>query len=78
MIVCAGLPLVARAQATANDKAAAQRLYEHGYMLMEEGKVAEGCTELEKSQSIESSIGTMMYLAFCYEQLGRTASAWAM
>jgi serine/threonine-protein kinase len=45
---------------------------------MREGKVEAGCEQLEQSQAIEVGIGTMMYLAECYEWLGRTASAWAL
>jgi serine/threonine-protein kinase len=33
---------------------------------------------LEQSQTVERGIGTMLYLAECYEKLGRTASAWAL
>ncbi|MFT3923679.1 MAG: tetratricopeptide repeat protein [Myxococcales bacterium] len=66
------------AQTQAADKAAAEALFDRGLALMREGNFAEACTRLEQSQAIEHGIGTMLYLAECYERLGRTASAWAM
>ncbi|HKP63161.1 MAG TPA: hypothetical protein VJV78_40770 [Polyangiales bacterium] len=68
----------AEAQTAPAGKAAAEALFDRGLELMREGKVAEACTQLEQSQAIETGIGTMMYLAECYERLGRTASAWAL
>jgi serine/threonine-protein kinase len=69
---------VTRAQVTASDKAAAEALFDRGITLMREGKLDEACARLEQSQSIERGIGTMLYLAECYEKQGRSASAWAL
>jgi hypothetical protein len=71
-------PAAVEAQAAASDKAAAEALFDRGLGLMREGKLEEACIQLERSQAIERGIGTMLYLAECYEKLGRTASAWAM
>lgn len=71
-------PTALHAQAAASDKAAAEALFDRGLGLMREGKLDEACVQLERSQAIERGIGTMLYLAECYEKLGRTASAWAM
>jgi tetratricopeptide (TPR) repeat protein len=71
-------PAAVHAQAAASDKAAAEALFDRGLGLMREGKLEEACIQLERSQAIERGIGTMLYLAECYEKLGRTASAWAM
>ncbi len=73
-----GAPAQAFAQASASDKAAAESLFDRGLALMRDGKFQEACHALEQSQSIERGIGTMLYLAECYEKLGRTASAWAL
>ena len=62
----------------ASDKAAAEALFNRGLALMRDGKYQEACERLEQSQSIERGIGTMLYLAECYEKLGKTASAWAL
>jgi hypothetical protein len=70
--------LPARAQAQAENKIAAEALFDRGVALMKEGKFAEACPQLEQSQAIERGIGTMLYLAECYERLGRVASAWAL
>jgi hypothetical protein len=66
------------AQTSPADKAMAESLFDRGVALMKKGQFAEACTQLEQSQTIERGIGTLLYLAECYEKLGRTASAWAM
>jgi serine/threonine-protein kinase len=68
----------AHAQATVDSKAAAEALFDQGLALMRKGDFANACVKLEQSQSIDHGIGTMLYLAECYEKSGRTASAWAM
>lgn len=66
------------AQTSPNDKALAESLFDRGLELMKLGKDEEACQTLERSQAVEPGVGTMLYLAECYEKLGRTASAWAM
>lgn len=62
---------------SASDKAAAEALFDEGRDLMDQKKYAEACRKFEQSQQIDAGIGTLLYLADCYEQAGRTASAWA-
>ncbi len=79
-LVCAVLtayPRVTYAQTTGN-KAAAEALFEQGRLLMQSGDYAQACQKLEASQKLDEGIGTLLYLADCYEKTGRTASAWAM
>ena len=74
-------PGVASAQANLaprTDKALAEALFDRGLELMRQGDYERACVQLEQSQSIERGIGTMLYLAECYEKQGKTASAWAM
>src|SRR5438067_1140228 len=66
----------AGAQSTA-DKAAAEALFDQGRSAMQEGDFGKACGLLERSQHIDPGIGTLLYLAECYEKSGRTASAWA-
>ena len=75
-VLCVGAG--AQAQGSADQKAAAEALFDKGLAAMKQGEYAQACAFLEQSQSVERGIGTMLYLAECYEKLGRTASAWAM
>jgi len=68
----------AAAQVTPAEKAAAEALFDRGLVALREGKLEEACARLEQSNAIERGIGTMLYLAECYEKSGRTASAWAL
>ena len=71
-----GRPL--QAQASPADKAMAESLFDRGLALMRQGQYGEACSALERSNSVDRGVGTMLYLAECYEKLGRTASAWAL
>jgi serine/threonine-protein kinase len=72
------LALASRAGAqTASDKAAAEALFDQGRSAMQEGDFGKACGLLERSQHIDPGVGTLLYLAECYEKSGRTASAWA-
>src|SRR4051812_30097387 len=64
------------AQSTA-DKAAAEALFDQGRQAMQASDFAKACGLLERSQRIDPAVGTLLYLAECYEKSGRTASAWA-
>src|SRR6187200_393022 len=64
-------------QATAAEKATAEALFDEALRLMHAGSFAEACPKFEVSQRIEAAVGTMLYLAECYEKIGRTASSWA-
>jgi len=66
------------AEPTAADKATAQALFDHGKQLAAAGQLSEACSKFEESQRLDPGIGTQFHLASCYEQAGRTASAWTL
>jgi hypothetical protein len=70
------VPRVAAAQATPQDQAVAQSLYDEAKKLMAADKWSDACPKLEESQRLDPTPVTEFYLADCYERAGRTASAW--
>ncbi len=56
---------------------AAEALFQDGKSLMEQGRYSEACPKLEESRKLEYNMVTEFRLAECYEQIGKTASAWS-
>jgi serine/threonine-protein kinase len=71
------LLLQAAPAAAQNDKAAAEALFDQGVRLMKQNSFSDACPKLEESERIDPAVGTLLYLAECYERVGKTASAWA-
>jgi hypothetical protein len=65
----------ARAQ-SAQDKAAAQVLFDEGRGLMQEKQYALACPKFFESNHLDAGLGTVLWLADCYEKNGQSASAW--
>ncbi len=80
VIVLAGLlasPAAVFAEAPAASKAAADVLYEDGKRLLGEKKYEQALAKLLASQHLDPGLGTLLNIAYCYEHVGKTASAWA-
>jgi hypothetical protein len=74
LAVCAGPPPAA-AQ-TAPDSARAEALFQQARQATAEGRLAEACSLFEASQRLDPGGGTLLNMAVCHEQLGKTATAW--
>jgi hypothetical protein len=60
-----------------DQKAVAEALFEEGRGLVERGIFDQACPKFAESERLEPGIGTLLWLADCYENEGRSASAWA-
>jgi hypothetical protein len=76
--LCAGTLVGSVAHADdASQAALAEKLFRDGRTLLAEGKLREACESFSESKRLDASPGTLLNLAKCLEDLGRTASAWA-
>lgn len=69
-------PARADEQAEAGD-AQAQALFDEAKQLIMQGKWAEACPKLARSNQLEARATTRFRLAECYEHTGKTATAWS-
>jgi hypothetical protein len=51
-------------------------LFNEGKALLDAGNVASACERFAQSKELEPAVGVSLYLADCYQRIGRTASAW--
>ena len=75
-LVVATAPAAAQALSEV-ERAQAEALFQEGKKLLAQGKVSEACEKLAASYRLDRAGGTILNLALCHEQEGRTASAWA-
>jgi hypothetical protein len=77
-IVALSAPSIARAQRTddAHDVARADALFNAAKALLESGQFVDACAKFAESKRLAPGLGVTLYLADCYEHIGRTASAW--
>lgn len=75
--LCALASSTALAQPSEQDKALALTLFKRGRELMEAKDLARACESFAESQRLDPGGGTLLNLAVCHEEQGRTATAWA-
>jgi tetratricopeptide (TPR) repeat protein len=63
--------------AQAGDAALAEALFQQARQLKAAGDYAAACPKFEASYRADRTLGTLLNLADCHEQIGRTATAWA-
>jgi hypothetical protein len=64
------------AQGAEDDAAKADKLFEEGQKLKQAGKTAEACQKYEESLRLnKNAVGTLLNVALCDEEAGKTASA---
>jgi hypothetical protein len=68
-------PTSARAQPR-EDVSRADALFNAAKALTDAGQYADACAKFAESKRLAPGIGVTLYLADCYERIGRTASAW--
>jgi tetratricopeptide (TPR) repeat protein len=60
---------------SAASQAQADALFAEGRELLEKGKYPEACAKLVRSQELAPAVGTLLNVAYCYEQSGKLRSA---
>jgi hypothetical protein len=73
--VAAMAPTAALAQSK-EDLANADALFNAAKAMLEAGQYADACGKFAESKRLAPGLGVTLYLADCYERIGRTASAW--
>lgn len=69
--------LLLTSHGVAGDPALAETLFRQARDLMQAGDYDAACPKLEESFVQDAATGTLLALALCQEQAGKTASAWA-
>jgi hypothetical protein len=68
-------PTTPRPENEAPPQARADALFSEGRDLLEKGRFPEACAKLAHSEELSPAVGTLLNLAYCYEQVGKLRSA---
>src|SRR5271168_2029092 len=71
-----GAPAIAHAQPRNEDLARADSLFNAAKALLDSGQYVDACAKFAESKRLAPGLGVTLFLADCYERIGRTASAW--
>jgi serine/threonine-protein kinase len=66
----------AKAQDGNTKEQRAEALFSTARQMLELRQYGAACPKLEQSQQLDPAVGTLLYLAFCYEMTGRISLAW--
>jgi hypothetical protein len=77
-VALASWPRVAGAEPSAADRASAEALFLDAKKFASEGRFVEACPKFAESQRLDPGVGTLLYLAECYEKTARIATAWVI
>jgi len=69
-------PLRQAAAQSKDDVARADALFNAAKALTDAGQYQDACAKFAESKRLAPGLGVTLYLADCYERIGRTASAW--
>jgi hypothetical protein len=75
-LAASSIARVAHAQSLDDARARADALFREGQQLLTAGQVVTACEKLEESQRLDPKLGRLLNVAYCHEQLGRSATAW--
>ncbi len=75
-LALAGLAPRHAAAQTKDDVARAEAAFNAAKALTDAGQYQDACAKFAESKRLAPGVGVTLYLADCYERIGRTASAW--
>jgi hypothetical protein len=70
------LSTMAPRPAAADNTPEAEALFQQGLQLISQGKIKEACASFDASMHVDPQLGTLLHLADCHQQEGKTATAW--